>query len=96
MLLHVAVGALAFSYVRSLQLRVLDTTTLGDDPRTVNHLNGESFQQNALVTSHGMSLFSSACQAFLNMTRQDISMQPSGLHLVRMPPCDTPPCPDVH
>jgi hypothetical protein len=68
MLLHVALGALAFSCVRSLQLRVLDTTTLGDDPRTVNHLNGESFQQNALVTSHGMSLFSSTCRMSLNMT----------------------------
>ncbi|KAI0065217.1 hypothetical protein BV25DRAFT_1880942 [Artomyces pyxidatus] len=34
-------------------LRVLETSTLGPDPQTVNRLNGESFQQDALVTFEG-------------------------------------------
>ena len=34
-------------------LSVLDVTTLGEDPRTTNHLNGEAFQQDALVTFNG-------------------------------------------
>lgn len=34
-------------------LRVLGTTTLGSDPPTVNRLNGESFQQDALVSFNG-------------------------------------------
>ncbi|KAI0631533.1 hypothetical protein C8Q77DRAFT_1127375 [Trametes polyzona] len=39
--------------VRAASLRVIETTTLGEDPQTVNHLNGESFQQDALVTFNG-------------------------------------------
>ncbi|THH14195.1 hypothetical protein EW146_g6107 [Bondarzewia mesenterica] len=31
-------------------IRILSNTTLGQDPQTVNRLNGESFQQDALVT----------------------------------------------
>ena len=45
------------SIAPALSLRVyaailsgLDVTTLGEDPRTTNHLNGEAFQQDALVT----------------------------------------------
>ncbi len=34
-------------------LRVANVTTLGQDPQTVNRLNGESFQQDALVTFNG-------------------------------------------
>lgn len=34
-------------------LHVVDVTTLGQDPQTVNRLNGESFQQDALVTFNG-------------------------------------------
>lgn len=34
-------------------LRVISTTTLGQDPHTVNHLNGESYQQDPLVTFNG-------------------------------------------
>ena len=41
------------SRVLAASLRVLDVTTLGQDPQTVNHLNGESFQQDALVTFNG-------------------------------------------
>lgn len=37
-------------------LRFLGSTTLGKDPHTVNHLNGESFQQDSLVTFNGMTL----------------------------------------
>lgn len=36
------------------RLRVSEVTVLGGDPSTVNHLNGESFQQDALTTSNGM------------------------------------------
>ncbi|KAI8995242.1 hypothetical protein BD414DRAFT_506060 [Trametes punicea] len=39
--------------VYAASLRVVDTTTLGQDPQTVNRLNGESFQQDALVTFNG-------------------------------------------
>ena len=39
--------------VPSAALQVIGRTTLGDDPRTVNRLNGESFQQDALVTFNG-------------------------------------------
>ena len=41
------------SRVHAASLRVLDVTILGQDPQTVNHLNGESFQQDALVTFNG-------------------------------------------
>jgi hypothetical protein len=34
-------------------LTLLGSTTLGKNPSTVNHLNGESFQQDALVTFSG-------------------------------------------
>lgn len=34
-------------------IQVLSNTTLGPDPQTVNRLNGESFQQDALVTFNG-------------------------------------------
>lgn len=33
--------------------RFLGSSTLGQDPQTVNRLNGESFQQDALVTFNG-------------------------------------------
>ena len=34
-------------------LHLLGSSTLGKDPQTVNRLNGESFQQDALVTFNG-------------------------------------------
>ena len=34
-------------------IRLLGSSTLGKDPQTVNRLNGESFQQDALVTHGG-------------------------------------------
>ena len=37
-------------------LHFLGSTTLGQDPSTVNHLNGESFQQDPLVTFNGTPL----------------------------------------
>ncbi|KAK7681824.1 hypothetical protein QCA50_015171 [Cerrena zonata] len=37
----------------TLGLRFLGSTTLGNDPHTINHLNGESFQQDPLVTFNG-------------------------------------------
>lgn len=39
--------------VHAASLRVVDISTLGQDPQTVNRLNGESFQQDALVTFNG-------------------------------------------
>ena len=57
MVLISVLGALfwcsAGAYAASL--RVLGVTTLGVDPNTTNHLNGESFQQDALVTFNGES-----------------------------------------
>ncbi|KAM5540076.1 hypothetical protein V8D89_006216 [Ganoderma adspersum] len=48
-------GALSCSSagVYAASLRVVNVTTLGVDPNTTNHLNGESFQQDALVTFNG-------------------------------------------
>ncbi|KAI0821726.1 hypothetical protein BC628DRAFT_1422357 [Trametes gibbosa] len=39
--------------VCATSLHVVDITALGKDPQTVNRLNGESFQQDALVTFNG-------------------------------------------
>ncbi|KAI0327452.1 hypothetical protein GY45DRAFT_1256975 [Cubamyces sp. BRFM 1775] len=39
--------------VYAASVRIVDVTTLGQDPQTVNRLNGESFQQDALVTFNG-------------------------------------------
>ncbi|PSR74487.1 hypothetical protein PHLCEN_2v9784 [Hermanssonia centrifuga] len=44
---------LFFGSVSVKGLRLLQSTTLGQDPQTVNRLNGESFQQDALVTFNG-------------------------------------------
>jgi hypothetical protein len=41
------------SYATSGIVRILDTTILGQDPQTVNRLNGESFQQDPLVSFNG-------------------------------------------
>ena len=41
--------------VYAASLRVVNVSTLGVDPNTTNHLNGESFQQDALVTFNGAS-----------------------------------------
>ena len=58
-------GSLLFTSlgVYAASLRVLEATTLGEDPQTVNHLNGESFQQDALVTFNGG--FSSCTRLFI-------------------------------
>ena len=57
MMLMSVLGAFLWSAagVYAASLRVLDVTTLGVDPNTTNHLNGESFQQDALVTFNGES-----------------------------------------
>ncbi|KAI0364621.1 hypothetical protein BV20DRAFT_974177 [Pilatotrama ljubarskyi] len=48
------VAATCFAFaVYAASLRVVDLTTLGQDPQTVNRLNGESFQQDPLVTFKG-------------------------------------------
>lgn len=40
----------------AVAFRFLGSTTLGPDPQTVNRLNGESFQQDAVVTFNGVYL----------------------------------------
>lgn len=45
--------ALSATDVARAAIQVLSNTTLGPDPQTVNRLNGESFQQEALVTFNG-------------------------------------------
>lgn len=45
--------ALSMREAFAASLRVVNVTTLGPDPQTVNRLNGESFQQDALVTFNG-------------------------------------------
>lgn len=49
---HLALLTFLLVLVQGLQL--LDTSTLGKDPQTTNRLNGESFQQDPLVTFNGM------------------------------------------
>ncbi|KAI0028407.1 hypothetical protein K488DRAFT_80693 [Vararia minispora EC-137] len=41
----------------ALAVRVTNATVLGLDPQTVNHLNGESYQQDALITYQSASHF---------------------------------------
>ncbi|RPD58194.1 hypothetical protein L227DRAFT_577242 [Lentinus tigrinus ALCF2SS1-6] len=55
MRVHGSLGSLLLSSlgVYAASLTILDVTTLGEDPQTTNHLNGESFQQDALVTFNG-------------------------------------------
>ncbi|CAL1702651.1 unnamed protein product [Somion occarium] len=48
---HLALLTFLLVLVQGLQL--LDTSTLGKDPQTTNRLNGESFQQDPLVTFNG-------------------------------------------
>ena len=49
----IGVAAALVRHTSAVSLRHLGSTTLGIDPDTVNHLNGESFQQDALVTWSG-------------------------------------------
>ena len=54
--LGVALG-LVYAITTVCGLRWVGSTTLGEDPATVNRLNGESFQQDPLVTFNGMFLY---------------------------------------
>ncbi len=56
MRIHGTLGSLLLTTLGAYaaSLRVLDVTTLGEDPQTTNHLNGESFQQDALVSFNGV------------------------------------------
>lgn len=44
---------ISFSLLSVHAIQVLNLTNLGADPQTVNRLNGESFQQDALVSYNG-------------------------------------------
>ncbi|KAJ3987375.1 hypothetical protein F5890DRAFT_1405324 [Lentinula detonsa] len=44
---------ISFGLLSVHAIQVLNVTKLGSDPQTVNRLNGESFQQDALVTFNG-------------------------------------------
>ncbi|KAH7910670.1 hypothetical protein BJ138DRAFT_1152356 [Hygrophoropsis aurantiaca] len=46
-------SAAANTVAKSPSVTILSTTTLGPDPQTVNRLNGESFQQDALTSFNG-------------------------------------------
>ncbi|KAJ3873865.1 hypothetical protein F5051DRAFT_431824 [Lentinula edodes] len=48
-ILHV----ISFGLLSVHTIQTLNITKLGDDPHTINRLNGESFQQDALVTFNG-------------------------------------------
>lgn len=48
-ILHV----ISFGLLSVHAIQTLNITKLGDDPQTINRLNGESFQQDALVTFNG-------------------------------------------
>ena len=53
-------------------IQVLGNSVLGPNPSTVNHLNGESYQQDAIITFQGLcscaSLRSSRPNIFLKVT----------------------------
>ena len=59
---HSLVAVLLCTASAASAVRVVANSTLGSDPQTVNRLNGESFQQDALVTFNGTrpALFSLA------------------------------------
>lgn len=59
-------------------LKIFDSTTLGQDPATVNRLNGESFQQDAIVTFNGQLYYFWLEDMSLN-TPQIINTPYSGL-----------------
>lgn len=48
-----AVFAVLQCTLATIRVQVVNFTTLGPDPQTVNHLNGESFQQDAIATFNG-------------------------------------------
>ncbi|ETW76405.1 lignin expressed protein lep1 [Heterobasidion irregulare TC 32-1] len=50
---HSLVAVLLCTASAASAVRVVANSTLGSDPQTVNRLNGESFQQDALVTFNG-------------------------------------------
>ena len=50
-----ALAVVFFTFRSVVCLKFLQATTLGPDPQTVNRLNGESFQQDPLVTFNGES-----------------------------------------
>ena len=53
--IRVAAFCLVFSLHSAPAIRVVGKSILGQDPQTVNRLNGESFQQDPLVTFNGTS-----------------------------------------
>ncbi|KIJ67199.1 hypothetical protein HYDPIDRAFT_127044 [Hydnomerulius pinastri MD-312] len=54
-MLTLLLGALLLgsAFVRASSVNLLGSTTLGPDPQTVNRLNGESFQQDAVTSFNG-------------------------------------------
>ena len=75
------VALLCACAVKSLQL--LGSTTLGQDPGTINRLNGESFQQDALVTFN--SKHSRIIRVFRSLMQlQTISMLSFGWRVLRI------------
>ncbi|KAI0312367.1 hypothetical protein OF83DRAFT_1146529 [Amylostereum chailletii] len=74
----VSVALCASSYTHAL--RLVSSTTLGPNPATVNHLNGESFQQDALVSFKGYQYatfwvpdVANASIRHLSVSRRDLS-----------------------
>lgn len=57
-------GVVTSSSIKSISVSSIRSTTLGLDPPTVNRLNGESFQQDALATFNGM--FDPLMEDYLN------------------------------
>ncbi|EIM80651.1 uncharacterized protein STEHIDRAFT_115529 [Stereum hirsutum FP-91666 SS1] len=76
--------ALSATDVARAAIQVLSNTTLGPDPQTVNRLNGESFQQEALVTFNGyqyaafwLADTSNSSVRHPSVSRRDLSADPS-------------------
>ena len=70
--------------VATVAFKFLGSTTLGPDPQTVNRLNGESFQQDGVVTFNGEHVMYVLRLPSLKH-RQDTSTLYSGRRRLRTP-----------
>ncbi|OBZ73459.1 hypothetical protein A0H81_06920 [Grifola frondosa] len=62
-----------YSIALAIELRVIGATILGPDPQTVNRLNGESFQQDALVSFNVRGVLHCGCVQCLRKTPIHVS-----------------------
>ena len=63
-----------------MMITVIGSSILGQDPQTVNRLNGESFQQDALVTFNGTHTLSHTADTWKDTSQTDSRIGDIGNH----------------